>query len=125
MTRSQLGPLLTIQVRGRPGKGERAFAVIALFFYSGALVPLLRQIGGFQFDVATGDIVSQLIFLTIEVITFMLLLPHWRRVLSVATRNVPLLLLIVFAVVSIYWSQDFDVSFRRGAALLGSTLMGV
>ncbi len=117
--------MLTIKIRHRPGKLEKGFTIVALIFFSGAFIPLIRQLSGFQFSVERGDIVSQAVFLGIELITFSLLVPRWKSAWRVGTRNLPLLLLILYAFASVFWSVNFSVSFRRGVAMLGTALFGV
>ncbi len=114
-----------VKVQNRPSKLEKGFAVIAIIFFSGAFIPLLRQLSGFEFSAERGDIVSQAVFLSIELITFFLLALRWKLAWRVGTQNLPLLLLIIYAFASIFWSANFSVSFRRGIAMLGTALFGI
>lgn len=50
---------------------------------------------------------------------------RWKRVLYVATRNVPMLLLIGMAIASVFWSASPDYTSNEIKAFLRATLLGV
>jgi|SRR5215211_1682273 len=109
---------------------EQAFAVFVLWFAStGALVPLLR--GAQEVTVATqtdtaleADPVTLPMWIGVYALTLLLIIPRWKQFALVATRNKLLLLLVGLALVSMLWSVAPEVTFRRGVALVGTTLFG-
>lgn len=50
---------------------------------------------------------------------------RWKRLLYVATRNVPMLLLIGMAIASVFWSASPDYTSNEIKAFLRATLLGV
>lgn len=52
-------------------------------------------------------------------------LPHWKRLLYIATRNLPLLVLYAFVICSAVWSASPDRTMTMVRALLPRTLMGI
>jgi exopolysaccharide production protein ExoQ len=104
---------------------ERCFVVLALFLFTGALLPLLlAQDQGSQ-DPVQGNPVSQVVFLGIYGITSLLIAVRWRRFIWVAARDKLLLLLIGVVLFSVFWSAAPAITLRQDVALLGTTLFGV
>lgn len=58
-------------------------------------------------------------------ILILLILPRWKQCTYVATRDIPLLLLLGIAFLSIFWSAAPNFTADDGKALLRSTLFGV
>jgi O-antigen ligase len=113
---------------------ERSFVVLVLFLSTGALLPILFRerttvigstgVGGTVGDVAQGDIVTQIIWSGIYIVTLLLILMRWKSFVRVATRDKLLLLLVGIALVSVLWSAAPELTIRRSAALVGTTLFG-
>lgn len=103
---------------------ERGFAVLAIFLFTGALVPLLRTPGGPGVVVVQDDPVLWIMWLGLYGVTSLLILIRWRRFVYVASRDKLLLLLVGIAVLSILWSVAPQVTARREVALVGTTLFG-
>lgn len=101
---------------------EKHFVVLALFLFTGALIPLLLKQGDGPEDPTQGDPVSQVVFLGIYGVTLLLIAMRWRRFVRVATRDKLLLLLIGVALVSVFWSAAPAITLRRDVALLGTTI---
>ena len=106
------------------GACERGFTVLAIFLFSGALVPLLRTPSGAGVQIAEGDPVLWIMWLGLYGITSLLILARWRRFVYVATRDKLLLLLVGIAVLSVLWSFAPQITLRREVALIGTTLFG-
>jgi len=108
---------------------EKSFVVLALFLFTGAVIPLLQeqQSGGSE-DLVQGNPVSQAVFLMVYAITSLMLITRsrhfWGRFVRVATQDKLLLLLVGLALVSVFWSAAPGVTLRRDVALLGTTLFG-
>ena len=111
------------------GACEKGFTVLALFLFTGALVPLLRVpsgafMGGTSADIVQQDPVILTMWLGLYGITSLLILARWRRFVHVATRDKLLLLLVGIAMLSVLWSFAPQITLRREVALVGTTLFG-
>ena len=108
-------------------KTEKAFAVLVLLLFSGALIPLMYQEGGTVTtpDAGEGDPRAQAIWSVIYVVTFLLLAVRWKYVVHVATRDKVLWVLLGIALTSVLWSDAPEITLRRSVALIGTTAFGV
>ena len=97
---------------------------MAIFLFTGALVPLLRMPGGSGVVVVQEDPVLWVMWLGLYGVTSLLILIRWRRFVYVAARDKLLLLLVGIAVLSVLWSVAPQITLRREVALIGSTLFG-
>jgi exopolysaccharide production protein ExoQ len=107
------------------GACEKSFAVLAIFLFSGALVPLLRLPSGPGVQLPEGDPVLWTMWLGLYGVASLLILVRWRRSIHVATRDKLLLLLIGIAMLSVLWSFAPQITLRREVALIGTSLFGV
>jgi O-antigen ligase len=105
----------------------KAFVVAVLLLSTNALLPLLLYggSGGLESSAQGNDILTQLTWLTIYGVTFLLFIVRGRQCFHVATRDKLLLLLIGIAIVSILWSAEPSGTMRRSVALVGTTSFGV
>lgn len=105
---------------------EKLFAVFTLILFTQPLLPLVMRNGGLAIDTsslsADSNPLRQGLFLAAYAIAFVLLVK--RKSLEWASRDKFLLLLIVFAVISISWSEDPTISLKRVLALLGTVVIG-
>ncbi|MCL6479792.1 MAG: O-antigen ligase family protein [Peptococcaceae bacterium] len=104
---------------------EKSFVIISLFLLSGALLPLWRQMSGFNIDLVEGDPLQQGIFAAIYSVSFLFLLLRPRRTLDYLRTGIYLWPLFGWVLLSFFWSQAFDVTVRREIALLGTTIFGL
>jgi exopolysaccharide production protein ExoQ len=103
----------------------RVFVVFVFLLAStGLLIPLLRQQGSAVSDVSAGDPVTQILWLGVYAVTFVLIALRWRQFVGVVTRDKLLLLLVALAVLSVLWSAAPETTLRRGVALVGTTAFG-
>jgi hypothetical protein len=58
-------------------------------------------------------------------ILLILIIPLWKKCFYVATRDIPLLLLVGMVFVSVFWSVAPDFTTDESKAVLRSTLYGV
>ncbi len=100
-------------------KLEHVYAFLAVQFSSGAVVVLLNRAGGLGYVVIQGG------WLLIYVISLALILLRIRRSLAVMLRDKILLVLVLMACASVYWSTVPGTTAYRLIALLGTTLFGV
>lgn len=104
----------------------RTFAVLVLFLSTSALIQLLLYPSGTleSYDPVEGNPVSQLMWLGIYGITFVLILRRWRQYVYFVTVDKFLLALVGITLCSILWSAAPEVTLRRNVALAGTTMIG-
>jgi O-antigen ligase len=110
------------------GRGfEAAFAVLALFLFSQAVVPLLMEGGAGEGATAAqeGNMVLRLMFSSLHAVTLLLLAIRWRAAGAALARNGSVVLLVALAIASVAWSAAPDLTLRRSLAFLGTSACGV
>lgn len=107
------------------GPLEKIFTVFVLFLSTGALIPLLHQEGGSSLDPFEGDPVMQALWTGIYGVTLILISRIWRRTIRIWKIDKFLVLLIMVALLSFFWSDAPSITLRRCVALLGTTVFGV
>jgi O-antigen ligase len=100
-------------------KLEHIYAFLAVQFSTGAVVVLLNRAGGLGYIVIQGG------WLLIYVISLSLIMLRLGRSLHVMLRDKILLLLVLLACASVYWSTVPGTTAYRLIALIGTTLFGV
>lgn len=107
-----------------PSGGERFFTVMVLLLASTAFTNLM---GGEEGATSGGiaSIVMQTIWSAIYLATVILLQRWCKRFLGVIGSHKLLFLLVALTMVSVSWSDDPALTFRRSVALIGTTLFGV
>lgn len=107
------------------GMLARTFVVfVFIFSSSGALIPLLRQQSGSTVDPTQSDPITQSIWAAMYVLVALVALVRWQRLVYVFTRDKLLLLLVVLALLTIFWSDARTITLEQGVALVGTTLIG-
>lgn len=104
---------------------EEGFVVLVLQLSAGAVIEVLAKASGAEVDILSGNVQLQLMWAVIYVITFLLILRQWKQAIHVATRDKFLILLVGFALASIFWTTDPQITLRRSVALVGTTLFGL
>lgn len=103
-------------------KIEFAFHVFLLFFLMSAVLPLWQQMSGFPYDPVDGDPVQRGILLSGYLLTTPIILFNPIRALRVVGRSPLPWLLILWAAVTILWSESAEITVRRVIAVLLTTL---
>lgn len=103
---------------------EKIFTVTVLFISTYALIPLLRN-NVMAFDPVKGDIIIQLFWAAIYILTFLLLLKRLRLDAQTVFLDKMVWFLVGLAFVSIVWSDAPLVTLRRSTALIGATAFGI
>lgn len=101
---------------------ESTFHIAMLLLLTGALVPLWREMTVGKADPAEGDPIMQAVLLAGYLIGLLLLLPYVRGIPGLILRTPLLWLLIGWAITSVGWSEAPEVTFRKAAAVLLTTL---
>ena len=99
------------------------FLFVALLIASGAFSPLWTDTTAR--DVIEGGRTMQVLWSAAYAIVLVLIVPRWRTLAEVATRNKALAVLISFSAFSAAWSSDPAVTLRKSAAILCTSLLGV
>ena len=104
---------------------EKGFVVLSLLLFTDGLISLLRRGGATKLDVAEGDLVLQLLFAVVYVITSMLITRRWRIAVRAIMKEKLLLAIVGIALASAIWSDVPTLTIRRGIAAIGTSLFGV
>ena len=97
---------------------EKIFAVISLFFYTGAIDPFISE---------THILYPIKLVLpnTCLVISLVLILARWKRVVNIITREKLLWVLLGIALVSPFWSDTPMLTLEKIMPLVRVTVFGV
>jgi O-antigen ligase len=88
------------------------------------------EIGGIIYIMITSEAINippsifNLVNITTYVIVGILVICHWKKVTYIATRDIPLLLLVGLATISIFWSGNPSYTIKDVRGLLRLTLFG-
>lgn len=104
---------------------EKGFVVVAFLLFTNAFVSLLAQPTVDGTDAADGNAITQAIFSGVYIVTFVLMVRHWKKVVWAVTKEKFLLILVALALASVLWSVAPLVTLRRSIALVGTTAFGV
>jgi exopolysaccharide production protein ExoQ len=107
-----------------PTKGEEFFTFFVLLLSTGAFMNLLAGEGS-NAQAGSESLFMQAVWSAIYLSTFLLLLRRCKGFISTLVRERLLLLLVALAVLSVFWSDDPALTFRRSVALIGATMFGV
>jgi exopolysaccharide production protein ExoQ len=99
-----------------------SFVILSIIIFTGGLIHLFRQDANVDIDQVEGDIFKQIIWLAIYFITTIILVKNFRQFRKVLKSDKLILSLILLAIISVIWSVEPTVSFRRSIALLGTSL---
>jgi O-antigen ligase len=106
---------------------EKAFSVLTLSLFSGAVLVVILSGGASQGDGAPDAdfAVINMIFLGLYFIAFCLLAMRWRKTLYTISQGWLIWLLIGFSITSIIWSALPNMTFNRLIALCGTALFSI
>ena len=99
---------------------ESGFAILALCFFTGALIPLLQNPYGEGVQAVTEDPYSPIIELTIYAVASVLVLTRWRATLAMARRSPGVWAFALLALASTAWSMDPRLTLHASIALIGT-----
>ena len=106
---------------------EKCFTVLALVIFTQGLVQLIYEMrtGRYSGFSSEGNLDVMVAFFIIYVITFLLVLLRWKKVIPALNKRKLLILLALIALISVFWSVTPQVTIRRSGALLGTTMFGI
>ena len=107
---------------------EKVFTVVSLLLYSGGILTVILSGGASEGDnvkIDSDSSLIQLIFLLIYLVTCLLLLLRWKKVIYIVSQVRFAWLLLFFSIASIAWSADPQTTQIRCIALVGTTLFGM
>jgi exopolysaccharide production protein ExoQ len=105
-------------------RAETSFVVVALFLFTDALLPVLLAETRDEVRFDDGSPLLRWVFITLQLISVMIVVPRWRSFVRTAIRHKSTLLLLAMVVGSVAWSIEAGITLRRGIALLGTTVFG-
>lgn len=107
-----------------PGVAEKVFVVFVLVLSTGAFMNLVVAPDQAAID-PSGMLGMQILWSLLYVVTLVLFSRHCQRPLQTFLSEKPLIGLCVLAIGSSLWSQEPQLTLRRGAALLLTALFGI
>jgi exopolysaccharide production protein ExoQ len=106
---------------------EQAFAILTLIIYSGGILTLITSGGTGEAEVAVTYDTSaiRIFYFSIYLITFLLLVLRWRRVLALISRDKNMWILICLPLMSLLWSFDRSATLKDSFTIIGSSIFGL
>ncbi|WP_299405957.1 O-antigen ligase family protein [Acaryochloris sp. IP29b_bin.148] len=108
---------------------EKLFTVFSIIIYSGGFLSLIFSGGANEEDLSLIQAADYsallLVYKMIYVVTLILLILRWKRVILVLKKDKLISLVIVFAAASVLWSFDPETTLIRSIALVGTSLFGL
>lgn len=102
---------------------EKVLVILYLFFSTGAVLGLLFDDA--SADHRSGDVRGQIAWGVLYLALSPYCIRAFPRIWKAALRNKLPLAVVVFALISVLWSQQADLTVRRAAALIATTLVGL
>ena len=109
---------------------EQVYTVASLVFYTGGPLAVIFS-GGLSEGLRNTQTITpdylliKQIFLLNYIVTFFLLVIHWKRALYLLAKDKLLTLLIGTVLISTWWSAAPQITIERSVALTGTTLFGI
>lgn len=107
---------------------EQSFTVVSLLHYTGGPLVVILSGGASEGDksVAPPDYpLVQLLFLVNYIISFILLVLRWKKVIQVIRKDRYITVLLGVCIISCLWSTAPTVTLIRSVAIIGNSLFGV
>ena len=108
---------------------EAIFSIGALIHFANGILPVILTQGaseGDGVDMASFNLsLIAKISLLIYFCAFLLLVLRWKKVINVATEGKFIWLYVIFVLISFFWSEAPDKTFRYGIYGIGSTITGL
>ena len=101
---------------------EKVFVVISLLIFTGAIIPLLRAQDTENFE---GDPLIQMLFILIYIVIAGVIFVNFRKFIELIKNDIWIILLVLIAVASFFWSVAPEITSRRIVAIIGTTLFGI
>ncbi|MEB3180096.1 MAG: O-antigen ligase [Nostocaceae cyanobacterium] len=104
-----------------PERAEKIFATGSIFFFTGALIPVLMDNG----TTIVQDPFSPVIFMGIYAVSLVLLISQWQNSLRVAIGDIFTWILIGIVIASVSWTIMPDITPRRVLLMAGTNLFAL
>ena len=108
----------------RPSQFEKRFAVVLLLLSTGAFLNLYLQTGA-SIDPEAGLAFMQVIWFALYAVVVRILIKERAVSLNHVSASWPLLLLLAFAILSIFWSDAPGLTIRHSLSLAASAIGGL
>ena len=102
---------------------EKGFVVLSLVFFTGAITVIMA--GGTTSSSSQPDPISKFLGLGIAVVSLLLMVRIWKRVIPLVARGILLGVLIAIIVVSVFWSDAPSTTLSQLIYFLRVSLFGV
>jgi exopolysaccharide production protein ExoQ len=76
-------------------------------------------------DILKGNIITEIIATGIYIIVIGMLVTRWKYAIRISANNIFIWFVIFWVFASFLWSGESDLTLRRSAALLGTTIIGL
>lgn len=107
---------------------EQAFTVVSLLHYTGGPLFVILSGGASEGDNSIGAPdypLIQLLFFINYIISFLLLILRWKKVIYVLKKDRYITVLLGLCIISFLWSSAPTVTLVRSIAIIGNSLFGV
>jgi O-antigen ligase len=108
---------------------EQVLTVVTLLLTTGGPLLIILADGISEGEVGRAksydSTLVQYIFFSLYLFFFLLLLPHWKRAVYLIVKEKWVFLLVLLAILSVYWTYAPEVTPRRLIGLIGTTFLGV
>lgn len=106
---------------------EKIFTISSLIIYSTGIILLIISGGANESDVEVNYNTSlyQAIFIFIYLLTFMLLILRWKKLVFIFKSNKLIWLLLFLTIISVTWSFDPTKTLKDSFRLIGSSAFGI
>jgi O-antigen ligase len=104
---------------------EVVFAVVALMFMTDTMLPFIAMTKSQDADPNSANVLYQALGLGILGGASVFMLPRLLHAASLCARNIPILLVVMLTLVSLVWSVEPDLTFRRAVSFTATTIVAV
>lgn len=103
---------------------EHLFNGFSLVLLTGGMIPFIRTLMGFDINSTEGDVIFQIIFSLIFLISILLIIIRQQKAINLIKNDKFLILLLLLTLLSIFWSPAPGISMKRIIAVLGTSVYG-
>jgi len=108
---------------------EYPFSVVSLMLYTGGPLTVILSGGASEGEAGSADdsdnSLIKIVFLLVYLITFILLLFRWKKVIYILSKDNYIVILLGIVTASILWSINSEITISRCIAIVGTSLFGI
>jgi exopolysaccharide production protein ExoQ len=110
---------------GQPTFFENVFIITVLFYSTSAFSTFLKGTSDLPEGAPRGSLVTNTIWIVIYIVALYLLYSRSNGVRLALRKNLPLILILVVSVGSLFWSDAPQLTILHSGALVGTTIVGM